>query len=217
VIILSGSKGPLFSLLLTWVVVKLSSSKHYIKSVVLIFFVLSVSSVSLPYLLGYLSSDLQFFIDKRFNLITDDYNSMTSRISMIEFGVMNFGLRGITYMLFGNGIGDFFYAFKYAEYPHNLIIEILFEFGLIGILGLYFALRFLFLKLRTYNSLNITGQYITFSSLYFLFISMSTGDIAGNYLFFSFLMLLYLYHKNFNYQDSMVKNVHIGNNNKDKE
>ena len=191
IIILSGAKGALFGLLVTLIIIKLSRTKRIIINILFLIVSFLLIMLFIPDIINNLSPETQSFLNRRFNLLTDETDSINSRFEFIQYGFHQFQERGFLYTIFGNGIGDFKYAYKYASYPHNIFIEVLFEMGIIGILTMASICIFLFKMLKKYDTLNNTGQFFVFSALYFLIIANSTGDISGNFLFFTFMLLLY--------------------------
>lgn len=86
--------------------------------------------------------------------------------------------------IFGEGIGSFGYVITGEDvkhYPHNIFVEIFFEFGFIGLL-IFSILVMRFIRGFHFNPINI-------GCLFFLIASFVSGDIPGNNNFF---ILLYL-------------------------
>ena len=71
------------------------------------------------------------------------------------------------------------------EYPHNMILEVLYENGIIGLIVL---LTIIVILLFSFFKKKIIKEkiYLFVISIYFLINSFFTGDIAGNVMFFIF-------------------------------
>lgn len=91
------------------------------------------------------------------------------------------------FTLFGNGLGSWgpmILGLQERHYPHNLLIEILFEFGIIGLIFAIYIFRHLLVYKKSYLPY--------YMALYFFLLSMSSGDIpSNNYLFIS-IFIVYL-------------------------
>jgi hypothetical protein len=103
-------------------------------------------------------------------------------------------------LVFGNGVGDYGYLYTARDakvYPHNIFMEIMYEFGIIGLLLFTSALIYIVLKnreFRNYSSPELKWIFITF---YFFFIrSLTTGSISGNFIFFAYIILLFRFFPN---------------------
>lgn len=196
VIFLTGSKGPIFSLFLTILIIILLHSKNVIKNA---FFVLV--TVYLLYLFAIeltniVPSELQAFFDRRYNLETDEASSISLRLDMVIFTITDIFERGLFFNFFGHGIGDFLFAYGKASYPHNIILEVFYEYGIVGTIFLGFILLFLYNRIREYKQSSIIVKYLIVTTLFFFLTAQSTGDISGNYTFVAFFIILYLAHKN---------------------
>lgn len=79
----------------------------------------------------------------------------------------------------GNGLGSWgliVLGIDERSYPHNMIVEILFEFGILGF-GLFLIWSFKFMKTR------LVSLFYFLATYYFL-LSMVSGDLPGNNYFF---------------------------------
>ena len=193
---LSGSKGPLLALFMTFLI-----SSFFFKRVAF-YYMLIISTViySFNYILSsYLPYD---FLIQRYNI--SGSGSVSSRLYVYKITLdaySNFDFLGL---LFGAGTGSFAFHFgghDVRHYPHNVFVEILYEGGMVGA-TLYLVCLFvpIFAAIRLFN----LGQYarlnkvnseliaISFTLyLYSIFVAQTTGDIGSNWLisFFGFILL----------------------------
>lgn len=92
---------------------------------------------------------------------------------------------------FGNGVGS--YGFielgeDVKDHPHNFILELLFETGLIGLLLMLFFLVAVFYRKKQFSSYN----FIYFVLLYIILNIMKSGSLVDHRVFFGFLAILQL-------------------------
>jgi len=87
---------------------------------------------------------------------------------------------------FGMGVGSwpvFYYGNDARAYPHNLLLEITFEEGLLGLSA--FVLFFVAIAITTYRTYQVAGQEFTVVPiviLYGLTVAMFSGDLDDNRL-----------------------------------
>lgn len=186
-IVLSGSKGPLFSFIASVFILILLFNKKVFKKIIYIL----VALLSLFYVFTLLQTSLlSQFINDRFINNTGSYTSRSSLISNAIETIENMGYSGL---IFGTGSGNFAIlelGYDVPSYPHNIIVEVMYEYGLIGIILL---LLFICVSLSGWRA-GINDKIYCFIFalwLYALLNSMVSGDIAGNYLFFGISLLLY--------------------------
>lgn len=99
----------------------------------------------------------------------------------------------------GNGLGSWgptILGLQERHYPHNILVEILFELGILGMIFSIYVFRYLFNWKTLYLS-----NYLAF---YFFLLSMSSGDIPGNNFLFLSIFLVYYYHRK-NYDSIFYK------------
>jgi O-antigen ligase len=90
-------------------------------------------------------------------------------------------------MLFGHGGGTIGNSMGYGyvrEYPHNLLIEILYELGIIGIVTL--MVQFLFAAILFFKGLK---NWVFFAYVLHVLFSLTSGDLVSNNLIFIFFAL----------------------------
>lgn len=177
-IILTGSRGPLLSLLLTvalfWIWRGLKSRSALITGIVLICVILPVAVIVLdqyqPTLDRYFqrgSKKTMFVQSGRFDGVTIALREFSSA-PLLGRGLGKYGeVEGIRIKSFTNK------QVVQAVYPHNVPAEVLAELGLCG-----FALFLIALRPGKWMS-NLSNRYVFLFVLSLLF-SLSSGDITGN-------------------------------------
>lgn len=91
-----------------------------------------------------------------------------------------------SHAIFGSGVGSwpvFYYGNDSRAYPHNLLLEITFEEGLLGLAA--FVLFFVAIAARTYRTYQLAGRefsVIPIIILYSLTVAMFSGDLDDNRL-----------------------------------
>jgi hypothetical protein len=130
------------------------------------------------------------FVKNRF--LTENDISVGQRIDFQSKIINAFDLKTF---LIGSGIGSVGYVisnFDARFYPHNLFLEILFEFGFF----VFFILSFLSIKILVSFRLFLLSSHFTRIVFYlFLFFFLNTffsGDLASNIDFFLFLFISFM-------------------------
>lgn len=200
-IVFTGSKGPLFSLILALCFVNITTFKIRINKVVFLkkylYLILLVMGMFIF---------IKYILLKAFSLeyLTERFIISNSESSYGEYSRIYLYKKAFEYFtekpIFGNGLGAFGYlhnGYDTRDYPHNMILESLSELGLVGsiLLGIPIVLTtfkfFKFIKVKD-------GLYLRLSMtlfLYYLFNSLVSGDFGfGNIRLFIFMGILnYIY------------------------
>jgi O-antigen ligase len=207
--IISGSKGPILSLFISFFLFLIifttykNKNKNYFLNKIKKFVKNSILPLILAILIIVISINFlpQDFIYARFSLDSIFSNMEGLRVDRY--------LRSIEIikdnLIFGVGLGG--WPIKYSgidiiDYPHNIILEIFSEIGLIGLT--------LFLLILVLVSVNITFKNIDYKMIYVLFIfnfinAMFSGDIAsGNRGFFLYLSILSALYENKNINSKYI-------------
>ncbi len=168
--VLLGGRGPLLTLLFIIILNYLINNKKiiifsYIKYSLLIFLAIGL----------YISFDLTFIDFERFNVFKN-YGSDESVIARFDF-IQKCLVGFIEKPIFGNGIGTTGLLISGQDivlYPHNLFVEVLSEFGLIGFL-LYLSVFLFFLWMIILKK--VSYDYVPFLFIvFYLFIQdMKSG------------------------------------------
>lgn len=132
VLILTGSKGPLFSLFvvvfLYYVVISRKKNRYVDKRQIMFLLVIFFSIVVLMFIVN--QGELRF-IAERFSLASIFNSAQGHRVHRYLFTISN-----IPQHFFGGfGLGswgDYYWGIEQFDYPHNILLEIQFEIGLLG-------------------------------------------------------------------------------------
>ncbi len=104
----------------------------------------------------------------RLLLLFDPYSaSVAKRFSQIGFSLDSI-FKDIWHFLFGTGIGSFGFIYDGMDernYPHNVILEIGFETGIIGVILFVLVLLLVFKKIRHDLNLTLIFTYLMLNSL----------------------------------------------------
>lgn len=188
-IYVSGSKGPLLAFLIVIILKHYKTSRlktNFRYLFVTLIFVLLFFKISQPYNLFNSNS----YFSERFLSITPESSSeeikAESRTIVWTISTINYLNQDAKHILFGQGVGNsskLFYGdyMPFRFYPHNLLLEILFEQGL---LFLIFFSFFIYILIRKKEN----SFYYLF--LYYFINSMFSGDILLNEFVFFYLSLV---------------------------
>ncbi len=191
--VLSGSKGPILSLAIGVVVGALISRKSW---AMLPFFtgIMIVAAIAIYY---FLPDD---FLRQRF--VQDAANS-SSRMPLFINLVSTVANADAIKMLFGHGTGDYGFFIHRADvrmYPHNIVLEALYENGVLGATILIVCLSLPLL--RVYKALRLgliqDGEKMTLAVLIAAYMSslvnsQITGDLGANIFIPMFGVLIVAY------------------------
>jgi len=193
-IVITGSKGPLISTLLVMILITLPLIKKLGKAIIVflvIFFGLWIGTSS--FVMTTLSSN-----DFIFHRYIDFSGSSNSRYLAINKCLDNYLESPLITKIFGEGIGATGYVLQSSDvpdYPHNIFVEILVEFGLVGLLSIIYLIVITLIFINKKNAiLNKSDFLFYFGGLVFSLInSMFSGDYATNYYLFDFFILSTFY------------------------
>jgi O-antigen ligase len=100
---------------------------------------------------------------------------------------------GVVSFLFGTGTGNFGYMIYHRdvrEYPHNIVVELYVENGIISLIVLALMYTSVIRNYRLiFESRKLRMLFALF--IYFALNSMFSGDLLGNEYFFIFFMLFH--------------------------
>lgn len=184
-IIFTGSKGPLFSLILAFLIVNISYLKKNVSIQKLLkgYFKILFVILCLIFFVKEVVLDL-FSIDylkERF-VIENSEGSYGdhSRFNMFKHAFEYF----INQPLLGNGIGSFGYLFNGYDtrfYPHNIILEIMCELGIIGLTLFIIPIIKSLWKSHKYLKYEQNDYYIKITItllIYYFLNSLVSGDLG---------------------------------------
>ena len=182
IIFLSGSKGPFLALIISILYFNKNYFKHILIIIPIIFFLIIFSNQD---------GLLNFYFQKRFLTLNPNQKEITTiiegdRVDLFITTIINFFQLNILQIFMGIGIGTssflyFNFVLNERWYPHNILLELLYEFGPI-ILFLFLALLFnIFFKSK--------DKSISIFVLYFFINSLFSGDLPLNSYIFLFLFI----------------------------
>lgn len=185
---LSGSKGPVFSLIIGGLFVLYSSIGGKMSRVIGI----CIVGLTMYFVVDQFSNEnITTFVQGRYIENERSYDSRTALYTLTFTTISNSNFLSL---FAGNGSGSFSKLLTGIDeriYPHNLILETIYEFGLIGCF-LLFSLTFypvianLRRRKRTLETNYLIGLWI-----YTFLNSLVSGDLSGNFLFIGFSLVLY--------------------------
>jgi hypothetical protein len=188
-IISTGSKGPLFSVIVCFSSFYLANIRKLLPLIivvgVLFLFIDDIDLIS-----KIKTSD---FLINRF---IENVGSYTPREEIMKKTLIEYNNSHILTRLFGAGVGSAGFLLNLkdvADYPHNIVIEILYEFGIIGVI----LLTIIFYKgisraVKSKMSSHLSYFMYFWMSFVFLFMnSFVSGDFTNNVFVFGFLYFLY--------------------------
>jgi hypothetical protein len=196
ILLISGARGPLIftilSLLLLFII-DFNIKKILITTILSSIFISTVlinnSNIINKNLSGI--AKLQERSINRISLIFEENkgNSIGERTNMITFVQDKYG-GNLTNIIFGYGIGSFGIEYLKVDiryHPHNIVLEFLFELGLIG-LTLFLIYIYYFL-----NIIKRSKQLIMLAPfIYLLLNALKTSSFVEQRLFFGFMSILIL-------------------------
>ena len=190
----TGSRGPLVALVCSFLFYKIFSTNKKILS----FSVLAIigffsTSLTRTLIFSLTPSSMHDFLDLRYTS-EQAIGSIDERTILYNSALNGIFEGNILEVLFGHGLGDFSDLYINTDarvYPHNLLLEIGYELGLLSlIVFIYLNIKVIRINL----SLNVYNYYSIFIIYYYFLIrSMFTADFTGNYLVFTFMFIILLY------------------------
>lgn len=181
----SSARGPLLFALITLIVLNIQNAKALFYNLIKRFgYVLIVLSVTIVFFIAFQDRILPLLENAlyRFDSITGEDKSLAARYELYEFAFYR-PFESIKTLFFGYGFGSFgieFYNEDMRAYPHNILLEIFFELGL---LGLCLFLIFLALVLRVVIK---TKNIFSFILLFSLLNAAKSYNLADAWILFMF-------------------------------
>jgi len=193
-LILSGARGPLLltvacvSILTIYLLLKKGWNKKIL--ILKIIFIIGIMGFVALSIAEYFNSHLVERTLERLSLLVqflsgkvEDFSSK-ERIERWIFVFSN--LNDIIPILFGYGLGSFgimYLGEDIREYPHNIILEVWFETGLVGL--------FIFLAFLLVVFLSRRGNFLLLILTFYIFANfLKSGSLADARILFAFLSIL---------------------------
>jgi hypothetical protein len=194
---LTGSKGAYYSLFVAFLWISLMQTKLKLRSFLLILIFtafIGTSAEGLSFLVEFAPESWQNFIEKQ---LLGDVNSDSVNTRLLLIGLALDGYLESSSMfniLFGHGLGGFaglIGDFEVRTYPHNILVEVLYEMGFFSLMVFVFMIFTVFksgLKQGTYAA----NEFIWLYGMLVVFLvrSMTTDDLSGNVFVFIFIHLI---------------------------
>jgi hypothetical protein len=194
---LTGSKGAYYSLFVAFLWISLMQTKLKLRSFLLILIFtafIGTSAEGLSFLVEFAPESWQNFIEKQ---LLGDVNSDSVNTRLLLIGLALDGYLESSSMfniLFGHGLGGFaglIGDFEVRTYPHNILVEVLYEMGFFSLMVFVFMIFTVFksgLKQGTYAA----NEFIWLYGMLVVFLvrSMTTDDLSGNVFIFIFIHLI---------------------------
>ena len=193
--ILSGSKGPILATAASLLyLIGLPSWRLLFSAIILFAAIITIFPTDL-------FSPAQDFISQRY--VLEDSGSVSSRKGFYIQAFEGFEKDSFFAPMMGHGTGDFgfvMHGYDARGYPHNVLIETLYEFGLAGFF-IYIAILFcpIYVAKKVRKPIKIDAKFrnvdhgkrlITSLYLFAVLAAQFTGDIGSNWYIPLFAMLL---------------------------
>jgi hypothetical protein len=190
--ILTGSKGPIFALAgsLIYFVVFIMRGQRF-KFIFLGVFCMAILAFSFS---G--SVEKYAFLAQRYIDIEHSYSDRAILMGRAIKELNNAVQIDMPKFIFGYGSGNFsslFLSTDTAYYPHNIFIEIAYEYGVIGIIMFFIAVIIPSIKIIKIRHKDEDSKYIFLIWLYIFATTLVSGDIGRNFLLFGFSVLICAY------------------------
>lgn len=192
--VLTGSKGPLIGMLGSFFIVLILDRGISFS----LLWRMIAGTVVLGGIVSYVSQNFTIdplileFIEARFTGDNESSGSFSTRLALYDLTSKEYYASHPFAMIFGHGSGSFGYIYTGRDemmYPHNLFLEILFEYGVIGlVLFLVMILRVILLNI--FYRIDRPSQFLFFVFYFALIVSQISRDITGNSLIFVFYIFL---------------------------
>ena len=200
IMILFGSKGPILALIIAPLIFVLLHKRTGPKKTFILFIALIGISLLLLFpeiFLELIPQKYQAYFQDRFF----DYETYASggRPSLYQLAISDIDQKSL---LFGKGTGNYAYLYTRSDtkiYPHNILIELIYENGLIGLILFFGLFRYMYSKTKLTNYF-VNKSCLVIYVYYFLFNAQVSGDISNNFALFIFLIFIF-------YQMKYEKNI----------
>ncbi|MEH7119241.1 O-antigen ligase family protein, partial [Neobacillus vireti] len=200
-LIFSGSRGAVFSIFVYLYVLIINKLKtratkitfSFIVIILIYYFVFYLDKIILQvnnFLLIY-NIDIEW-LDRSIRQMDSDAGLLSNRDQLYEGAVKLIS----EHPIFGIGIGNF--DSIYGIYPHNLVLELMVEFGLVGTIIFIFIIIMGYIKsLKSNKNIKVMMQFLFSLSIPQLMFSNSFWLSSTFWMYI--LISIYLIRKNFNY------------------
>lgn len=196
---ITGSRGCLIALFggafVFYLIVFVKDKKKIFLTVFsFIFLIILFNSNILRFFSDFMPESMANFFEDRY-LSINAIESVNARKDLFSLAIENYFSESFFNWIFGNGAGSYGFLLNGHDamgYPHNIILELLYEFGLMSVLiFLIITYKIVMDNYKYVNKHNLVKGNWEYLYFYFVFInSLSTGDVAANFLVFGYMVLL---------------------------
>lgn len=123
--------------------------------------------------------------------------TISQRLDMQRLVMQNY-LNNKRY-LFGNGVGSVTVALENIyerEYPHNIIIEVLYEFGLVGLLIIFIPMFMTIVGTLINNKSQYYKHWLFWCFILHFLYAQTSGDLIWNNFMFLYYIVFYIFTNN---------------------
>lgn len=180
----TSARGPFLFTLLVLMIINIKSLKSLIvrppKSVKYILLTLWIPLLALYYYWDRVSRLFETSINRFSNIDTGNDESLNTRFNMYEYAITQ-PFDKIHTLIFGNGFGSFginYYGQDMRAYPHNAILEVFYELGVVGVL--LFGAILLYVFYYAYKKQSVFSFLLVFGILN----ALKSYSIADSWVLF---------------------------------
>lgn len=167
-VIASGSKGPLIALIISAILILILNSQRLLTTKKVLIFIL----VSTILILGVFILKDEFQIISRLIDLKSGNNSSSVSIRQAMYSWV-IGEISTKPLLIGHGIDVFSQNYFYGTYPHNIILELAYEVGLISAIVVFIPIIYCMLKL-----LILTKNKAAYFAIFLFIVSQFSHDVT---------------------------------------
>lgn len=198
VLVSTGARTPIFSILIIILImsfglVKIGKGKtiYYTKTIIPFIFLVFISILSLIYLYsaGFLETSI-----RRITLLLGNDGYSTGRYERYEIALKSWS-DSLTNFIGGEGIGSFAIIYKgidTTDYPHNIFVELIAEFGVLGLLLVVSLLLVAVWRFYSNKTNDLLYKQVLLLTIFIFINANIAGDINDNRMLFSFVAVMTL-------------------------
>lgn len=191
ILFITGARGPIVFLLLTFMIYALNiiivKRKINIKKIVFSTLIITVTFIAISSKIN-LDEIFERSINRLISLTKNSDSAANDRIERFSFVIEKTNYDNL---IIGHGFGSFGIEFDKIDersYPHNIFLEFLFELGVIG-LALYLILLYVIAK----KLISIKNFLFISSFIFLLLNSMKSLSITDSRIMFTFFAIILIY------------------------
>lgn len=191
ILFITGARGPIIFLLITFVLYGFNllfiKRKINLKKIIISFSIILLIFIPLSTKINF-DDVFERSINRLFALTTSSDSAANDRLQRYVFVFEKIDSNNL---LLGHGFGSFGIEYEKKDirsYPHNILLEFLFELGIIGLF------LFLFLLYLVSKALLFNKNFLLFAIFIFLLLnSMKSLSITDSRIMFAFFAVIIIY------------------------